>query len=100
MSTPEENYETATDESADRDAREAAIDTLETANECSRLAKLARMDGIDESYRELALDALAHPQCRTRLRQLVEGDDLSGSLRERAERLLDETPESAGAGPS
>jgi len=99
MHTPEENFEIATDESNDREARESAIGTLETANECSRLAELARMGDLDETYRELALDGLAHPQCRTRLRQLVDGDDLEGSLEERAESLLDETPESAGAGP-
>ena len=100
MSTPPENAEIAADESADAEERERAIDELETANDCDKLAELVRRDDLDERYRERALEGLAHPQCRPRLQKLVDGGDLSESLRGRAETLLDDTPEGAGAGPS
>ena len=100
MSTPPENAEIAADESSDAEERERAISELETANDCDRLAELVRRDDLDERYRERALEGLAHPQCRPRLQTLAEGGDLSESLRGRAETLLDETPEGAGAGPS
>ncbi|WP_115865741.1 hypothetical protein [Halorussus litoreus] len=99
MSTPEENFEIARDESNDRSARESAIGGLETANECDSLADLARMDDLDETLRERALAGLAHPQCKLLLRELAEGEDLPDSLRERAETLLDDTPGDTGAGP-
>lgn len=99
MSTPEENLETAVDESSEREARLGAIDVLETANECDSLAEIVTRDGIDEQYREQALESLAHPQCKTTLRGLVDDGDLTESLRERAETLLAETPDGAGAGP-
>jgi hypothetical protein len=99
MSTPEDNFETALDASSDASARERAIDELETANDCDRLADLVREDDLDETYREQALTGLAHPQCKSILREVAEGDDLPSSLRERAETLLDETPDDSGARP-
>ena len=99
MSTPEENVEIALDESNDDSARESAIDDLETANECDRLADIVLDDNVDDRYREQALASLAHPQCTATLRTLAEDDDLPQSMRDRAEELLDDTPESAGAGP-
>ncbi|NHN60300.1 MULTISPECIES: hypothetical protein [Halorussus] len=99
MSTPEQNLETAMDGSSDDEARERAIDELETANECDALADLARSADLAERYRERALEKLATPQCDSKLAELVDGGELPGSLRERAESLLEETPEDAGAGP-
>ena len=99
MSTPEENVEIALDESSDDSARESAIDDLETANECDRLADVVLDDDVDDRYRGQALASLAHPQCASTLRSLAGNDDLPQSMRERAEELLDDTPESAGAGP-
>lgn len=100
MSTPPENFEIAADESSDAEERERAIGELVTANDCDRLAELVRRDDLDERYRERALEGLAHPQCRPMLQQLADGGDLPESLQGRAESLLDETPEDAGAGPS
>lgn len=99
MSTPEENFEAASAGSTGDEERERAIDDLGTANECDKLADLARMDDLDEQYREQAVATLATPQCTETLRTLAEGDDLPGSLRERAESLLEETPDDSGAGP-
>ena len=99
MSAPEQNVETATDSSSDREAREEAIETLEAANECDELADLALTDDLEEEYRERALTALGHPQCKTKLQQLVDGGEIPESLRSRAESLLEETPDDAGAGP-
>ncbi|MFC4550099.1 MULTISPECIES: hypothetical protein [Halorussus] len=99
MNAPTEKLETASDSSNDPETRERAINELGTANDCARLVELARMDDIGERYREQALSSLAHPQCRTRLEALVEDRELPESLRERAETLLEETPEDAGAGP-
>ncbi|UPV75394.1 hypothetical protein M0R89_04835 [Halorussus limi] len=99
MSTPEQSFQTAMDESSDDEAREEAIHQLETANECGMLADLARSDDIAKQYRERALTGLAHPQCKSVLEDLTEGESLSDSLRERAESLLDETPDNSGAGP-
>jgi thymidine phosphorylase len=99
MGTLEENFETAVDESSESEARERAIDTLETANACSKLADIVRRDGLDDRYREQALRSLAHPQCKTMLETLAEEGELEESLREQAESLLEETPDSAGAGP-
>lgn len=99
MSTPEESFEIAVDESSERTARERAISSLETANDCDRLAELARMDDLEEQYREQAVTGLAHPQCKPMLETLVASGDLEASLRERAEALLDETPNDSGAGP-
>lgn len=98
MSTPEEKFETARDGS-NGEERERAIDELGTANECDKLADLARMDDLDEQYRERAVATLATPQCSDTLRELAEGDELPDSLRERAGSLLEETPEDSGAGP-
>lgn len=99
MSTPEEKFEIAVDESADGETRMAAIGELKTANDCGRLAELARMDDLEERYRERALAGLAHPQCKTKLRSVADGD-LPESLRERADELLEDAPDEAGAGPS
>ncbi|NEU55909.1 hypothetical protein [Halorussus sp. MSC15.2] len=99
MSTPADHFETALDESSDAAARERAIGELETANECDRLADLAREDDLDETYREQALSGLAHPQCKSMLRQVAEDGDLPESLRDRAETLLEDTPDDSGAGP-
>lgn len=100
MSTPAENFETAVDESSDAEARKRAIGDLETANDCDKLAEIVQQDDLDSQYRERALEGLAHPQCRPMLQSVVDGGDLPESLRERAETLLDDTPETAGAGPS
>lgn len=99
MATPEEYFKTATDESRDMDARERAIDNLETANDCDRLAALVRMGDIEEQYRERALTGLAHPQCKSMLQTLVDDGDVPESLESRAENLLQETADDAGAGP-
>lgn len=96
MSTPEENFEIATDESSGSEARERAIGQLETANDCNRLADLARTDDLETEYRERALSGLAHPQCKSKLQTLVDDGALQGSLREQAESLLEETPDDAG----
>ncbi|WP_276253454.1 hypothetical protein [Halomontanus rarus] len=96
MSTPEENFDIATDESSDSEARERAIGQLETANDCDRLADLARTDDLETEYRERALSGLAHPQCKPKLQTLVDDGAIDGSLRERAESLLEETPDDAG----
>lgn len=99
MSTPEESFETAVDESSDDDARRQAISQLETANDCDRLSDLVRTDDVEAEYRERALEALANPQCRSMLQSLVDSGDVPESLTERAETLLDETADDAGAGP-
>lgn len=99
MSSVEKNFETAVDESSEREARERAIDELETANECDKLADLVRMNDLDEQYREQALRGLAHPQCKSMLRTLVESGNLSEALSEQAETLLEDTPGDSGAGP-
>ncbi|QLG27002.1 hypothetical protein HUG10_05360 [Halorarum halophilum] len=99
MSTPEENFETAVDESSDSEARLQAIGVLETANECDSLAEIVTREDLEEQYREEALDGLAHPQCKSTLEALVDDGDLTGSLREHAESLLSETPDGAGGGP-
>ena len=93
MSATEENFETAADASSEDEARENAIGELETANECSKLADLVRMDDIDDRYREQALEALGHPQCRSTLETLAGEEDLPESLRERAESLVEDLPE-------
>ncbi|WP_459191871.1 hypothetical protein [Halosimplex sp. J119] len=99
MSTPEENLEVALDDSRDAEAREAALDDLETANDCDKLSDVVRRDEIDDRYRERALSKLAHPQCKATLETLSESDDLPEPLREQAEELLGETPGDSGAGP-
>lgn len=99
MSTPEENFETAVDEAGETEARERAINQLETASDCDRLADLVRMDDLEEQYREQALTSLAHPQCKPVLRTLVESGNLPESLQERAETLLRDTADDSGAGP-
>lgn len=93
MSTPEGDFETAVDDSNDREAREQAIDELETANECDMLADLVRMDDLGTEYREQALDRLATPQCKPTLGNLVDGRDLPESLQEQAETLLEDVPD-------
>jgi hypothetical protein len=100
MVTPEENFETAMDESGDPEARETAIGELETANDCDRLAELVRADDLEDRYRERALTGFAHPQCKPTLQSLVEDGDLPASLHEQAESLVEETPDGGGAGPS
>jgi hypothetical protein len=100
MSTPEENFETTMDGSSDPEARETAIGELETANDCDRLAELARSDDVEDRDRERALFGLAHPQCKPTLRSLVADGDLPSSLHEQAGTLVEETPDGAGAGPS
>lgn len=69
MSMPEENFEIATGGSNADEDREKAIDQLGTANECDELAELARTDDLADRYRE------------------------------RAETLLEDTPDDAGVGP-
>jgi hypothetical protein len=98
--TPEENYDTALDQSTDRATRERAIENLEAANECDMLVELVQTDGLERRYREQALSSLAQPSCRTTLETLVGETDLDESLAERAGSLLEETPEDAGAGPT
>lgn len=98
MSTPEENAEIAVDESSDPSAREEAIDDLEAANECSQLADIALNDDIEDRYREQAVASLAHPQCKQALQTLVERSELPESMQDRAEELLDDTPDTTGAG--
>jgi hypothetical protein len=98
VSTPEENAEIAVDESKDPSAREEAIDDLRAANECSRLTDIALNDDIDDRYREQAVTNLAHPQCKPALRALVERSELPESMQNRAEELLDDTPDRAGTG--
>jgi hypothetical protein len=99
MSTPEGDFETALDESADAERRERAIDELRTANECDRLADIAERDGLGERYRALALEDRAHPQCRPTLSRLVEDGGLPEALHGRAESLLSEISEGSGAEP-
>ena len=99
VSTPERSFEVAVDESRETDARMDAIDQLEAANECDRLAELVRGADVADEYRERALSGLAHPQCRSTLEALVESEEVPEAIRERAESLLEDTPESAGAGP-
>lgn len=99
MSTPEEDFETAIDDSADGDGREQAIDELQTANECDSLAQLARMDDLSEQYRELAVRNLGHPQCKTMLSTIIDEGELPDSLQEVAESVLADTPDDSGAGP-
>ena len=96
MTETGERYDIAVDESNDAEARERAIDDLETANECDELAKLVRADGLDDRYREQALASLAHPPCKQTLEQLLDAEDLPESLRGRAEELAQETSEGAG----
>lgn len=99
MSTPEENLSIVMDGSRQPAARERAIDGLEAANECEKLAEIVRRSDVDDRFRELALTALAHPQCTATLGRVAEADDVPADLRERAETLLRNTPEDAGAGP-
>ena len=93
MSGVDDHFDAAMDESNEDDAREAAVNELETANECSRLADLVRTDDLDERYRKQALEGLGHPQCQTTLTTLVEDGDVPESLRDRAEALLEELPD-------
>lgn len=99
MGTPEENFETARDESSDGDARERAINQLEAANECDMLADLVRNGDLEKEYREQALKSLAHPQCKPMLETLVEDGDLSETYQEKGKSLLSQTPDDSGAGP-
>lgn len=98
MSTPEGDFETAVDQSNDREAREGAIDELDTANECDTLADLVRLDELETEYREQALDRLASPQCRPALEPLVDDSALPDTLREQAERLLEDVPDDVEPG--
>ena len=95
MSATEEQFEIAADESNGDDERERAINELETANECRKLADLVRMADLDDRYREQALEGLGHPQCRSTLEPLVEDGDVPESLQDRAEALLEEMPDDA-----
>lgn len=99
MSPPEEDVAIAVDGSRQTEEREQAIDRLEAANECAKLAEVVRRSDVDDRFRELALTALAHPQCTTTLERITESDDVPGSLREQAGTLLRNTPDDAGAGP-
>lgn len=99
MSTPQENFELATDDATDPEERERAIADLETANECDSLAELVGADDIAMRFRERALDGLDHPQCSSTLEELADDESLSESMRDRAREMLGETPEDAGAGP-
>ncbi|WP_232685803.1 hypothetical protein [Halobacterium zhouii] len=99
MSTPEENFEIATDGSNELATRAEAIDWLEAANECDMLAELARMNDLDDRLREEALTYMAHPPCEQLLRTVADGGDLPASLQEQAETLLRDTPDDAGASP-
>ena len=93
MSGTDDSFDTAMDESSEAEARESAINDLETANECDRLAELVRTDDIEDRYREQALEGLGHPQCRSMLETLVEEGSAPESLRDRAETLLEELPD-------
>lgn len=99
MSATETYFETAVDSSNDEETREQAIDDLEAANECDMLADLVRNDELDDTFRERALTGLAHPQCEATLESLADSGDVSETYSERASRLLEETPDDAGAGP-
>jgi len=99
MSTPESNVDVVVDESADEQSRKRAIEDLEAANECDELAEVVRNEDLESTYREHALENLAHPQCRPTLESLVESGDVPDAQQERAEALLRETPDDAGAGP-
>lgn len=99
MTNQGEYFEIAADASNDDETREGAINSLEAANECNLLAELVRMDDLEEVYRKMALTSLAHPPCSSMLRSLVEEGELSDPYRERAENLLENTPEDSGAGP-
>ena len=99
MSTPEAHFEAVKDESSDDQRREEAIEGLEAANECDMLADIVRDDDIDSRFREQALNSLGHPQCKSMLETVVESEDLPESQQQRAEQLLQETPDDSGAGP-
>ncbi len=88
MSTPEERFETAMDESHSREEREAAVDALAAANECDTLAKIAARDDFAAEFRRRALDELATPQCEATLRDLAA--DNGFDLRDEAESLLED----------
>ncbi|MFB6129493.1 MAG: hypothetical protein ABEJ28_01575 [Salinigranum sp.] len=90
MSAPEESYRIASDDSKARDRRTDAIDDLELANECGRLAALVRDDALEESLRRRALSALASPQCASTLADLATDESLPASLRGEAADLSEE----------
>lgn len=99
MTTPEESFETVVDGSREAEARTDAIEQLATANECDRLEDLVRSADLDEQYREKALTSLANPQCKSTLEQLVDHEEIPETMQDKAETLLQETADDAGAGP-
>ena len=99
MSSPESNFDVVVDESSDESTRKQAIEDLEAANECDTLAELVRNEDLESQYREQALKSLGHPQCKPMLERVVESGEVPESQREKAEELLQETPDDAGAGP-
>lgn len=88
VSTPEESFETAVDESSDREAREAAIEALEAANECDMLAEVVTRTDLADDLRRRALDALATPQCEATMQDLAADDGFD--LSDEAGRLLED----------
>ena len=86
--TPTECVELATDESADQDEREHAIQELKNANECDELAELVRTDDLEDQYRRRALRSMGTSQCDSMLRKLVEEESLDQQLQQRAEEIL------------
>lgn len=88
--TPQECVDLASDPSASRDEREAAVDELRTANECDELAALATDDAMGTDYRRYVLEAMATPQCEDLLAELADDTDLEETLRREADALLHE----------
>lgn len=98
MSDPAESFDIAVDESNDREARTDAIDELESANECGKLAEIVQRDDLADEYREEAVIKMASPQCKDTLETLLDSGDLPESLAKRAETMLQDTPDHPGGG--
>lgn len=98
MSDPEKSFEIAVDQTNDRPTRTNAIDELESANECSRLAEIVQRDDLEDQYREEAVIKMASPQCKDTLESLLAAGELPDFITERAETLLQETPDHPGGG--
>ncbi|MFB6163599.1 MAG: hypothetical protein ABEJ31_00395 [Haloarculaceae archaeon] len=88
MSTREENLETALDGDRDEDARIEAVDRLETANDCDKIADVLTADDATDALRERALEGLASPQCQEMLQSMLEDDRIPDGYRDRAEGMV------------
>ena len=86
--TPQECVELASDPSAPRDEREAAVDELRTANECDELAALATDDAYETDFRRYVLEKMATPQCEELLAEIADDTGLAETLRREADALL------------